>query len=124
VLAEVTAREIGRVTIAEALGWRHWSPANSRNATAASPPSGFASISRNTSRRRSRMSSYWCRTCDRSRPERTTPRHSRFWEGRTQALIFGKPAPCLTAHQQRRTLDLGTWSRKGRRDARTAEEWL
>jgi hypothetical protein len=28
-------------------------------------------------------------------------------------LAFGSPpGPCLTAHQQRRTLGLGTWSRK------------
>jgi hypothetical protein len=60
----VTAREIDRVTIAEALELTALVARNSLNATAASPRGGFASGSKSTKGRLSKMSRCCSRTCD------------------------------------------------------------
>ena len=71
VLAEVAAREVGRVTIAEALELTALVARSSPTAPAASPPAGSASGSRNTSRRRSTTSRCSSLSCARSRLRRT-----------------------------------------------------
>jgi hypothetical protein len=67
VLAEVTAREIGRVTIAGALELTALVARKQPDRYGRFPPAGSASGSKSTRGRRSKRSRCWSRTCTPSR---------------------------------------------------------
>ena len=86
VLAGVTAREIGRVTIAEALELTALVAPKPLDRYGRFAAPGFASGSRNTSRQRSSMSSDSSRICDLSPHEKTTRGAGDSEEGRKAGL--------------------------------------
>ena len=77
VLAEVTAREIGRLTIAEALELTALVARKQPHRYAGLRPTGSASGSRSTRRRRWKMLRCSSRICNLWRPRRTMRRRSR-----------------------------------------------